>query len=80
MNSHAKLLKTSTVLSLCAIVLIIWSTIVWNLRGYDYRIWPGVVNLAAIGGWFLGWLVFTPSAVTAAVILLIHRRRQRNSK
>ena len=80
MKPHGKLLNAPIVLSHCAIVLIVWSAIVWNLWGCDYRIWPGVVDLAAIEGWFSGWLALTPFGIISVSILLIRRQPQRSSK
>lgn len=66
-----RLLFTITVVSLA---LIIWSGVAWNLYGYDFPLWPNVLNVAAIAGWFIGWLLLVLSFLAGSVILYRRRR------
>ncbi|MBA4019732.1 MAG: hypothetical protein C0483_21415 [Pirellula sp.] len=67
--------NVSFALATASLGLVIWSQVVWDGWGYDYPLWKGVVNVAAIGGWYLGWILLISSAGASLAAMLLRRRR-----
>lgn len=67
-----KLRRTGFIVLLVGILLLAWSLIIWNQSGYDA--WMTPFPIAAIAGWFWGWLIFAISVVLLAVDYVRRRR------
>ena len=64
-------------IALSGFALVIYSYVVWNAHGYEYKIAPPPFNIAAILGVFLGWTIAGTAVLLFGITLIARFIRKR---